>query len=79
MLFGFMLANSCQLNIAANVIVDPPTERRHRGVLIKRKRIKVDEMEKQLGPYYFRRSYRMPADKFRKLLSLVKSHIHIGR
>jgi hypothetical protein len=40
--------------------------------IIQRKRAKIANFERILGGYYFRRTYRMPSDKFRQLVNLLR-------
>jgi hypothetical protein len=50
-----------------------------RDYLIKRKRVKMDYIEGQLGWHYFRRSYRMPPKMFKELVRMLTPLIMVGR
>ena len=74
---GLVVASFLQLNAMVHMYAD--TTSGGRNFVIKRRRAKMREIETQLGPYYFRRSYRMSKEKFHRLANKLRSHIRVGK
>jgi hypothetical protein len=69
MVASLLLINAMNINLEA--------ARSERSAVIKRRRSHVEEFEHQLGRY-FQRAYRMPNEKFWKLVQLITSLITVG-
>ena len=80
MILNLMVASVAQSDIV-NVLVIALLQKNlgTRKRTIKRRRAILPEIETQLGPYYFRRGYRMNEVVFSNLVKMLEPQITIGR
>lgn len=81
LLVHLMVATVVQPNIGLLAMLALAENNKHgtRKRTMKRRRAKICELDMQLGPFEFRRSYRMQKELFLELVNTIKPLLSIGR